>query len=893
MSSALTLFTLGAVACSDDPAPADAGSTADTGAVPEADSDASDSDASDDPQDAGKSTKPANARAFKPGAGGKLVGGPHAALGDHEDDVVLDNGLVRFVIRGGPTGVSMYGTAGGQLVDAARIIKAPGAAAQAAPAQFDHLRELVFTLDAHQVRPDKVEILANGGDGGAASVRVSGPMVPMPALKEALNLAAPDIEAHHTYTLEPGSSVLEIRTHLRAKGKGAASVMAVDVAAWSGEQSLWLPGYGADDLPTATATQTLGFALRRVAGTTAPMRVEHAISTPGKFIMIDAGAFRAFMHANVKATAEGMDIVRHLAVGGPEKSDLAAAMAAAREASGAVTSHAVITGKIDDAFEGAAALAMDSKGKPITRCLPDDKGAFACPLPANAKTLRGAWIGDGGVEAGGAGQDDPKTDIPVPADKAASLAAPRFATLNISALDSSASMMGLPVRVTLVPLKADGKPGGDKVRARVFAEAAGEGTHKVPAGTYHVYVHHGPFYTQHKQLVALKAGETVGVTAKLRRVVDTGSWVSADLHVHAEASPDSHVITARRLTGAAAEGIRYLVASDHDHVTDYADFTAFDPTVTPGACGSDGNKGVWAHAIGKSSGPHPSATVWTVSGMELTTMKAGHFNAWPAKQVAWYEAPISTLLDLLGVGDGGRTVMCNHPRDDNFSYWDAIDFDPEKTDVKLLRCQLIEVLNGFDPSHNEAVFKDWMALLDRGLHITATGASDSHYTDKLIGNPRTLVRLPAAKPSPCTSEPFSLDKAMREGRAIASAGPLLQGAVFGGASPDPSALIGDELTASPAAELVYRARINAPDWIPLGRVELWLNGERVVAKDISATKAVKNARSTFIDLPLPATDTDQFVVAVHIPKPGQTASPGLRVPAWAIANPIRIKRKKP
>jgi len=201
-------------ACSDDPADAkDASAAEDAGTAAADSSPADDTHDSGNTGDTGNRAKDAKARAFKPGAGSKLVGGPHAALGGHDDDVVLDNGLVRFTIRGGATGVSMYGTAGGQLVDAARLgpIGESGAAVTT-KAPFDHLRELVFTLDAHQVRPDKVQILANGSDGGPASVRVSGPMVPMPALKEALNLAAPEIEAHHTYTLHPGSAVLEIRT---------------------------------------------------------------------------------------------------------------------------------------------------------------------------------------------------------------------------------------------------------------------------------------------------------------------------------------------------------------------------------------------------------------------------------------------------------------------------------------------------------------------------------------------------------------------------------------------------------------------------------------------------------------------------------------------------------
>ena len=917
-TAATVLVAIFAVSCSDDEsahksaAAADAGSGVQDTLHSKQDT-ATDTVADSAVTDSEKTEKPAPARAFRPATKTDLVGGPHAALDHTANDVVLDNGLVRFVIRGAQEGVSMYGTTGGQLVDAARIGPvAAGKTAAETPAPFDHLRELIFTLDARQVRPDTITILAAGGD--VASVRVEGPLVPMPTLKEALNLQKPSLAAYHTYTLKAGSPVLEMRTHVSNTGTGTTSVMAVDVAAWGGEQTLWLAGFGDTDLPTATGTSVLGYGLRRLAGTSAAMRVEHALASAGKLVMLDSGAFRAFMHAGVVATAEGVDIVRYLAVGGTEGTDLAAAMAAAEAARGP-TKQRIVAGIVADSFAGTVVVVLDGAGKPRSRCLVDATGSFRCPITEDAVTLRTGWLGDGGVEPGNGAQTDPTTDTPIPADagkrSSLSLTAPTASTLQVQAQDIGASgaNKALPVRVTLTPVQPDGKPGA-KARYRVFAVAEGSGTHRVPVGDYEVTVHHGPFYSEHREKVTLGAGKTITITAKLRRVVDTAGWVSVDTHVHTEASADGDVTIGRRLAGAAAEDIRYVIATDHDHITDYADFAAYDATVSAGACGSKGGAQGWAVGVGKLAGSVPSATVWTVPGMELTTMKAGHFNAWPAKPVAWYEAPAAELLNLLGVTDAGRTVQCNHPRDESFSYWDAINFDAQKTDAKLLRCHALEVINGFNPKPTAAVIDDWLALLGRGVTLVATGSSDSHHTDKLLGNARTLVFVGAKSADPCATTAAQIDAALRTGKVIASAGPMLT--VAAGiidektGKPGQEVGVGATLIAGASDKITARVVLQAPEWMPLGELRIYVSnsakagasggaaGEPValpIIKDASKTTIEDGARRFEVSLPIAATGTDQHIVAVHVGTSVTTPQPGLRVPPWAISNPVWIRRQ--
>ena len=60
------------------------------------------------------------------------------------------------------------------------------------------------------------------------------------------------------------------------------------------------------------------------------------------------------------------------------------------------------------------------------------------------------------------------------------------------------------------------------------------------------------------------------VQARLRHVVDTHGWLSADFHVHAARSPDSRVPMHDRIYEFVADGVELIVATDHNVVCDYA-----------------------------------------------------------------------------------------------------------------------------------------------------------------------------------------------------------------------------------------------------------------------------------------------------------------------------------
>src|ERR1039457_1596270 len=117
-----------------------------------------------------------------------------------------------------------------------------------------------------------------------------------------------------------------------------------------------------------------------------------------------------------------------------------------------------------------------------------------------------------------------------------------------------------------------GRPEGELAISafdRVFS-AAGSEEIRVPLGSYDIYVSRGPEWDVSVNRKVKIGPEGAKVVAKLRHVVDTAGWLSADFHVHAAPSPDSIVPLSHRILEFVADGIDMIVSTDHNVVTDYA-----------------------------------------------------------------------------------------------------------------------------------------------------------------------------------------------------------------------------------------------------------------------------------------------------------------------------------
>lgn len=121
-------------------------------------------------------------------------------------------------------------------------------------------------------------------------------------------------------------------------------------------------------------------------------------------------------------------------------------------------------------------------------------------------------------------------------------------------------------------------------------------------GSYRLYVSRGIEYSRYVQELDLQPGRPESVEAVLIHEVDTEGHISADFHVHAQPSVDSSMPLQDRVAAVVAEGLEFVTATDHDHLTDY------NPTI----------RKLGVERFVKSQ-----------VGVETSSLEFGHYNGFP------------------------------------------------------------------------------------------------------------------------------------------------------------------------------------------------------------------------------------------------------------------------
>lgn len=460
---------------------------------------------------------------------------------------------------------------------------------------------------------------------------------------------------------------------------------------------------------------------------------------------------------------------------------------------------------------------------------------------------------------------------PGPWTRADALAAqPREALLPTAGrLRFQVSEAGRPVPARVLVRGLAGTPDphwGDDAEGGLALNVAhadrGEGELPLPPGRYRVSVGRGFEYTTHEQEITVAAGQAVELRAAIARVVDTAGWISADLHLHAEPSPDAPSRLAERVRSLVAAGVEVAVATDHNAVTDYS------PVIRELGLGS---------------------ALASVIGDEVTTsnLRWGHFNVFPldprSRPLAHAGVlPAEIFADArrqLPYGD--RTIVqVNHPRMGNIGYFDVLRMDPADVPGWLRRAPLadlgfdtLEVFNGDHYNHIpyvEAVMRDWYALLNAGFRVVATGNSDSHRVAfHEPGTPRNLVQVPSDAPGKLDERAFV--DAVRAGKVVVSSGPFVRLTVAGKG-------IGESV---PEGDAEVEIRVDAPPWVDVDRIDLIRRGEVlrsfVVRPSEPAAPAGKGAKRP-APAPQPAPPTAQQATSIT-----ERAKVNLKKGDWVIA----------
>ncbi len=662
------------------------------------------------------------------------------------------------------------------------------------PTGVSQFNETLIMLSRQTVKPEKVSVLADGADGKAAVVRVSGQLANVPFLDTFKPLIPDeyDFPAAIDYVLEPGASKVLVRlqlvntrtdpvdfTNKQYFGFFQANRSQVFTEATGfGEPKGETPWVAFDSTKSAFLYRALG----------GPMRAEIGVSGfqlySLKGLTMDACATKTVDYAEMLVGGPGID-------GLLEAKRAADGEAAWREVKGVLKETDGVV------LPGALVHATTADGRYLTRTTTDAVGAFTLHLPPGdaqlTPTLKGWAI---------------PAATPTPAASATvDLALPRRATIEVDIKDST-SAEALPARVQIIPDAAiasapatfgvtDGEPDG---RLWVDYAVTGHTSLPVPPGQHRVVVTRGYEYELYDAPATATLGTTTTIAASLARSVDSPGVMCADFHIHSHFSADSDDEPELKVRGAIADGLEVPVSSEHEWIID------FQPIIQRLGLTK------WAYGF-------PSE--------ELTTFAWGHFGVipiypkpdavnngaapWIGKKPGGFFADVNALPEK-------PVLVINHPASAGFQgYFSAASFDRAsgKGDPELWSEDFaaIEVFNDSDFEDNRTKsVADWFTLLNLGKTYWTTGSSDSHrQRTSPVGYPRTCLKFGHDDPTKLSAE--IVRDTLRAGAAVISGGLTMTVEGPGGIGPGGTAAAG-----------AYKVTVACPSWLSASSLEVIVDG---------------------------------------------------------------------
>jgi hypothetical protein len=367
----------------------------------------------------------------------------------------------------------------------------------------------------------------------------------------------------------------------------------------------------------------------------------------------------------------------------------------------------------------------------------------------------------------------------------------------------------------------------------------GDAEIRVPAGSYDVWISHGPEWNTARERIAIAAGAETEVHTRLRHAIDTPGWISADLHVHSAASLDSRVPMRHRVFQFVADGVDLIVATDHNVIANYA------PVITE---------------LGVAD------LLASATGDEITTQQWGHFGAFPLPiddaelgHGAIETGPRSAaqIFSDVRARAPGALIDVHHPRLEHgqIGYFVLSDLDIATGRAKAAGFSFdfdaIEVLNGYQDSDRRTVAKvirDWIGFLDSGKRVTATGNSDSHHlTFNLGGYPRNYIAV--ADTAITRIDPMAVAAQLKAGHSFFTTGPIVEAAIAGKSYGETASVAAGKPGKPHAVDL--RVTVRAANWISVDRLTVLGPGNTVLATRAiaSSTSAVRFDESIELEVP--------------------------------------------
>ncbi|HXU73760.1 MAG TPA: CehA/McbA family metallohydrolase [Polyangia bacterium] len=652
----------------------------------------------------------------------------------------------------------------------------------------------------------------------------------------------PALAVETEYALAPGARTLRITSTLTNEGKQALEKLAVGDAVDWGRAERFVPHKGLDS--SGRVTVDAGW----VAGFADDAAYAYAVGD-GPLDARNDWEWTDF-NAQVVDLPAGASIKfqRWLVIGAPTDTTLYEALATLRKARWSRLSGRILEEATGEPLAGAR-VTFDDRG-PVAMTRSTAQG-YSVLLPA----------GDYRVHAEGIGRTGPsELEVTVSEGGGAShdVIMSKKGTVAFHVREGGAP---LPARLSFFGVAPTRDPylgpPFAAVGGNVVASATGDGEIAMPPGSYRVLVSRGPQYSLEERHLDVVGGETATLEVELKRVVDAFGWRCFDPHQHAAPSADSAVSLADRVASNLAEGLDVVVATDHNAVS-----------------------GDWAGAVAELHAPHPPTVIL---GDEVSIERFGHFSVIP-----WTAEPATVRGRaarevLRGLKGTDRVVILNHPRaGGRTGYFENVGLD-EKGGADLGAFDAVEVFSGKDTTRVEPPLRDWLALLDRGLPLTAVGGSDSHLVaGQEVGWPRTCIPVEGNGVLDAAALVGALGK---RHEALVTNGPFVHVSVAGHGM--------GQLAPAPRGRAKLDLEVDAAPWIDVRRIELFINGSRRGKPiDVPPSTSMKVQRyKGSIDLRL---ERDAYVVVIargDIIGPVLPAAASQSAPtALAITNPIYLDR---
>ena len=729
------------------------------------------------------------------------------------------------------------------------------------PTGSSQYNETLIMLARQSVQPDKVSVIADGADGKAAIVRVSGKLANVPFL-DTFKVLIPDeygFPAALDYVLEPGSPRIGVRLSLVNTRTDAIDFTNKQYLGFfqSNRHQTFTEGAGFAETKGETPYVAFdsgksSFLMRSIGS---PMRSEIGIS-----------GFQLFSLKGLALDAcqkkESIDYAE-LIVGGGNGID---GLLETKRAVLAEPAWREVKGTLKEAgggatLAGALVHAVTTDGRYLTRAMTDANGAYVLHVPAGDATLTPTLKGWAIPTATAAPAGSATVDLTLP----------KRATLEVLVKDGT-TMEALPARVQVIPsaviapAPASFGVNDREVNGRLWSELALGGRVEVPVppGQHRVVVTRGYEYELYDAPASATEGTTTTVNASIVHSVDSTGVMCADFHIHSHFSADSDDEPELKVRGAIADGLEIPVSSEHEWIID------FQPIIQRLGLTK------WAYGF-------PSE--------ELTTFTWGHFGVIPIfpkpdavnnGAVKWVGAMPGEFFRRVNELPEKPVLVINHPSDSAFlGYFSASSYDRATArgseELWSEEFAALEVFSGSDYEEGrDKIVADWYSLLNAGKTYWTTGSSDSHHErSSPVGYPRTCLKFGHDDPTKLSAE--AVRDVLRVGAATISGGLTMSVEGPGGVGP------GGLATKGP-----YKVTVQCPGWLSASKLEVIVDGQTTETRPLTPSAGAgpgKKYEAT-VDVKPTQSKARHWVVFYARSESGDLAPlhPGKK--GFAVSNPI-------